>query len=133
MKIIISFAEKGTKMERDIVIKMRDIRHQAFESDDEQRIFFDDILQDIIRYEKAIAELDIKKAEHADMDEIVAFDKVRTAAHNKVIDDFRILNRLAQQAGLPPIVEPELTENNARRLELAIEAFHALAFLLEDL
>lgn len=51
--------------------------------------------------------------------EIPHLDKQRTSCHNEVISNVKILNRLAQQAGLPPFYDGTVSEERPYRREVA--------------
>lgn len=52
-------------------------------------------------------------------EEYPAMHRVRTTCHNAVIANVSILNRLADQAGLPPVYDGTVSEKRPYRTELA--------------
>ncbi len=58
------------------------------------------------------------------------FDLSRTSAHNALIQQVGILNRLAKLAGLHPIYEGTISENQPYRREIANAVFEFLNQLL---
>ena len=78
-------------------------------------------------YHKAIYDLEIKKRMHAcgAMDSetyrelIPALDKTRTFAHNALLTDVNLLNRMAAAAGIPPVYEGTVSEERPYRREVA--------------
>ena len=50
---------------------------------------------------------------------VSSLDSVRTNAHNLVISQVGLLNRVAQRAGLPPVYDGEVSEKKPYRRELA--------------
>lgn len=56
-------------------------------------------------------------------DQCMALDRKRTVHHNSVIANVSILNRMAQNAGLPPIYDGVVSEEHPYRREVADAVF----------
>ena len=86
-----------------------------------------DALDSFERYHQAIYALELKQklrqAKAVDdetfREEYPAMDRVRTTCHNSVIANVSIMNRLAEQAGLPPGYDGIVSEERPSRTELA--------------
>ena len=86
-----------------------------------------DALDSFERYHQAIYALELKQklrqAKAVDdetfREEYPAMDRVRTTCHNSVIANVSIMNRLAEQAGLPPVYDGIVSEERPYRTELA--------------
>ena len=86
-----------------------------------------DALDSFERYHQAIYALELKQklrqAKAVDdetfREEYPAMDRVRTTCHNSVIANVSIMNRLAEQAGLPPVYDGIVSEERPSRTELA--------------
>lgn len=78
-------------------------------------------------YHRAIYELEIKKYLYAcgamDADEyrelIPRLDKTRTYTHNALLTQVSVLNRIAAEAGLPPVYDGVVSEERPYRREVA--------------
>ena len=78
-------------------------------------------------YHRAIYELEIKKRLYAcgamDSEEyrelIPRLDKTRTYAHNALLTQVNILNRIAAEANLPPVYDGVVSEERPYRREVA--------------
>ena len=78
-------------------------------------------------YHKAIFDLEIKKRLYAsgamEADEyrelIPMLDKTRTYAHNALLTQVNILNRIAAEANLPPVYDGVVSEERPYRREVA--------------
>ena len=78
-------------------------------------------------YHRAIYELEIKKRLYAcgamESDEyrelIPQLDKTRTYAHNALLTQVNILNRIAAEANLPPVYDDVVSEERPYRREVA--------------
>ncbi len=86
-----------------------------------------DCLESFESYHKAIYSLEIQRELYTRgaMDsetyrELVPhLDQIRSSGHNAVISNVRLLNRLAQQAGLKPFYDDIVSEEHPYRTELA--------------
>lgn len=86
-----------------------------------------DCLESFEKYHQAIYTLEIQRKlyNHGAMDsetyreKIPYLDQIRSAAHNAVISNVRMLNRLAEQAGLRPFYDDLVSEERPYRTELA--------------
>ena len=65
-------------------------------------------------YYGAMDSLDYRKMENE-------LDKLRTSCHNAVIANVAMLNRMAEQKGIPPIYDGVVSEERPYRRELADE------------
>ena len=52
-------------------------------------------------------------------EEIGEMDRRRTSSHNAVISNISLLNRLAEQAGLPPVYEGVISREQPYRRQIA--------------
>lgn len=75
-------------------------------------------------YHRSIYSMEIRKRllfpdapQHRD--EIMAMDQNRTLNHNSVLANVRMLNRMAQMAGLPPVYDGIVSEEQPFRREVA--------------
>ena len=86
-----------------------------------------DALDSFERYHQAIYTQELKQKLHQAKaiddetfrEEYPAMDRVRTTCHNAVIANVSILNRLAEQVGLPPVYDGTVSEERPFRTELA--------------
>ena len=77
-----------------------------------------DALETFEKYHQAIFKLEIRRklfacgamSSETYREIIPELDGVRTACHNTLLSEVRMLNRLADQAGLPPFYEGEVSE-----------------------
>ena len=88
--------------------------------------FLFDRLSTVVRYEASILQYNkVLKSEHS-KEEMEEADRQRHITHNAVIDAMRMLNRLCAKLELPPLVEPEYTEQDALRRMCALSSFEIL-------
>lgn len=92
------------------------------------------------RYHAAIIKMETEKVilSHGNVDSnvwqerISALDQARTRAHNEVLMDIRILNRLAEGEGLQPIYAGMVSEEYPYRREVADAVMAYLSSLIDD-
>lgn len=58
-------------------------------------------------------------------------DKHRTTLHNTVITHVRILNRMAEQAGLPPVYDGIISEDRPYRRQVANAVFGWISSIID--
>ena len=86
-----------------------------------------DALESFEAYHQAIYTLELKRElrlrgamdSETYREEIPHLDQIRTARHNTVIGNVRLLNRLAEQDGLPPFYPGVVSEAHPHRTDLA--------------
>ncbi len=59
-------------------------------------------------------------------------DKARTRAHNAVLANVKLLNRLAENAGLAPVYEGTVSQERPYRREVADAVMAYIASVIED-
>ena len=77
-------------------------------------------------YHRAIYTMEIRKKLLQDAadpqqyrEEVSALDRKRTACHNAVLANVNMLNRMAAQAGLPPVYDGTVSEDQPFRRQVA--------------
>ena len=98
-----------------------------YKNDKEMIELIVDALDSFERYHQAIYALELKQKLHQAKaiddetfrEEYPAMDRVRTTCHNAVIANVSIMNRLTEQAGLPPVYDGIVSEERPYRTELA--------------
>ena len=85
-----------------------------------------DALISFERYHSAIYDMETKKKLYCGAMDSLDYrkmenelDKLRTACHNAVIANVAMLNRMAEQKGIPPIYDGVVSEDRPYRRELA--------------
>ena len=85
-----------------------------------------DALISFERYHNAIYDMETKKKLYCGAMDSLDYrkmknelDKLRTACHNAVIANVAMLNRMAEQKGIPPIYDGVVSEDRPYRRELA--------------
>ena len=85
-----------------------------------------DALISFERYHRAIYDMETKKKLYCGAMDSLDYrkmenelDKLRTACHNAVIANVAMLNRMAEQKGIPPIYDGVVSEDRPYRRELA--------------
>ena len=99
---------------------------QACKADSELLEIIQDALRSFEDYHNSIYTMEIRKqllAGTADplqyQEEIREMDRRRTANHNAVISNISMLNRLAEQAGLPPVYDGVISRDHPYRRQIA--------------
>lgn len=99
---------------------------QACKADSELLEIIQDALRSFEEYHTAIYSMEIRKqllAGNVDalqyQEEIGEMDRRRTSSHNAVISNISLLNRLAEQAGLPPVYEGVISREQPYRRQIA--------------
>lgn len=68
----------------------------------------DECIKSVIRYESLIKELRFTKEYQQDPQIVEQIDHERTIAHNKVIADMTMLNRICLRLDLEPVIEEKM-------------------------
>ena len=76
-------------------------------------------------YYGAMDSLDYRKMENE-------HDKVRTACHNAVLANVNMLNRMAEQKGIPPISDGTVSEERPFRREVANAILEYVAEIIRE-
>ena len=76
-------------------------------------------------YRYAMDSLEYRKMENE-------LDKLRTSCHNAVIANVSMLNRMAEQKGIPPIYDGVVSEERPYRRELADEILAYVAEIINE-
>jgi len=63
--------------------------------------------------------------------QVETFDRNRTACHNDLISKVALLNRLAEQEGLPPIYDGVVSKERPYRTQLATAVFEWVQWVME--
>lgn len=99
---------------------------QACKTDSELLEIIQDALRSFEEYHTAIYSMEIRKQLLAGtvdalqyQEEIGEMDRRRTSSHNAVISNISLLNRLAEQAGLPPVYEGVISREQPYRRQIA--------------
>ena len=99
---------------------------QACKADSELLEIIQDALRSFEDYHNSIYTMEIRKqllAGTADplqyQEEVKEMDRRRTANHNAVISNISMLNRLAEQAGLPPVYNGVISRDHPYRRQIA--------------
>lgn len=99
---------------------------QACKTDSELLEIIQDALRSFEEYHTAIYSMEIRKQLLAGtvdapqyQEEIGEMDRRRTGSHNAVISNISLLNRLAEQAGLPPVYEGIISRDQPYRRQIA--------------
>ena len=99
---------------------------QACKTDSELLEIIQDALRSFEEYHTAIYSMEIRKQLLAGtvdalqyQEEIGEMDRRRTSSHNAVISNISLLNRLAEQAGLPPVYEGVISRDQPYRRQIA--------------
>ena len=99
---------------------------QACKADSELLEIIQDALRSFEEYHTAIYSMEIRKQLLAGtvdalqyQEEIREMDCRRTGSHNAVISNISLLNRLAEQAGLPPVYEGVISRDQPYRRQIA--------------
>ena len=99
---------------------------QACKADSELIEIIQDALRSFEEYHTAIYSMEIRKQLLAGtvdalqyQEEIGEMDRRRTGSHNAVISNISLLNRLAEQAGLPPVYEGVISRDQPYRRQIA--------------
>ena len=99
---------------------------QACKTDSELLEIIQDALRSFEEYHTAIYSMEIRKQLLAGtvdalqyQEEIGEMDRRRTGSHNAVISNISLLNRLAEQAGLPPVYEGVISREQPYRRQIA--------------
>lgn len=99
---------------------------QACKTDSELLEIIQDALRSFEEYHTAIYSMEIRKQLLAGtvdapqyQEEIGEMDRRRTGSHNAVISNISLLNRLAEQAGLPPVYEGVISRDQPYRRQIA--------------
>ena len=99
---------------------------QACKADSELLEIIQDALRSFEEYHTAIYSMEIRKQLLAGtvdalqyQEEIGEMDRRRTSSHNAVISNISLLNRLAEQAGLPPVYEGVISRDQPYRRQIA--------------
>ena len=99
---------------------------QACKTDSELLEIIQDALRSFEEYHTAIYSMEIRKQLLAGtvdalqyQEEIGEMDRRRTSSHNTVISNISLLNRLAEQAGLPPVYEGVISRDQPYRRQIA--------------
>lgn len=99
---------------------------QACKADSELLEIIQDALRSFEEYHTAIYSMEIRKQLLAGtvdalqyQEEIGEMDRRRTGSHNAVISNISLLNRLAEQAGLPPVYEGVISRDQPYRRQIA--------------
>ena len=99
---------------------------QACKADSELLEIIQDALRSFEEYHTAIYSMEIRKQLLAGtvdalqyQEEIGEMDRRRTGSHNAVISNISLLNRLAEQAGLPPVYEGVISREQPYRRQIA--------------
>lgn len=99
---------------------------QACKADSELLEIIQDALRSFEEYHTAIYSMEIRKQLLAGtvdalqyQEEIGEMDRRRTASHNAVISNISLLNRLAEQAGFPPVYEGVISRDQPYRRQIA--------------
>ena len=105
--------------------------------------FSHELIGDCIRsfeeYHKAVYELEVTRRLMASTfddaaeyrNKIESLDRSRTTCHNSLIANVRILNRMAEKNGLPPIYDGVVSEERPYRRELANAVFEYVEWLIK--
>lgn len=99
---------------------------QACKADSELLEIIQDALRSFEEYHTAIYSMEIRKQLLAGtvdalqyQEEIGEMDRRRTSSHNAVISNISLLNRLAEQAGLPPVYDGVISRDQPYRRQIA--------------
>ena len=99
---------------------------QTFKDDSELLQAIKDAFDSFEAYHAAIYSMETRKKiliHTADtqnyQEEITAMDRKRTACHNAVLANVSMLNRMADMAGLPPVYEGVISEDQPYRRQVA--------------
>ena len=99
---------------------------QACKADSELLEIIQDALRSFEEYHTSIYSMEIRKQLLAGtvdalqyQEEIGEMDRRRTGSHNAVISNISLLNRLAEQAGLPPVYEGVISRDQPYRRQIA--------------
>ena len=99
---------------------------QACKTDSELLEIIQDALRSFEEYHTAIYSMEIRKQLLAGtvdalqyQEEIGEMDRRRTSSHNAVISNISLLNRLAEQAGLPPVYDGVISRDQPYRRQIA--------------
>ena len=99
---------------------------QACKADSELLEIIQDALRSFEEYHTAIYSMEIRKQLLVGtvdalqyQEEIGEMDRRRTGCHNAVISNISLLNRLAEQAGLPPVYEGVISREQPYRRQIA--------------
>ena len=99
---------------------------QACKTDSELLEIIQDALRSFEEYHTAIYSMEIRKQLLAGtvdalqyQEEIGEMDRRRTSSHNAVISNISLLNRLAEQAGLPPVYDGVISRDQPYRRKIA--------------
>ncbi|MBQ9326866.1 MAG: DUF3232 domain-containing protein [Clostridia bacterium] len=111
-----------------------------YRDDDDAMGLIHDALHAFEKYHTTIYSLETQKKMYARgamttetyRETIPDLDRARTLAHNTVIMDVRILNRLAQKAGLSPVYEGTVSEERPYRRELADAVLSYVSGIIEN-
>ncbi len=99
-----------------------------------------DMLESFEKYHQAIYALEIRRQlfTYGAMDQetyrekIPELDRIRTGAHNTVITNVKVLNRMAEQAGLPPFCEGTVSTEHPYRTELADAVMEVVREIIDN-
>ena len=99
-----------------------------------------DSLESFENYHKSIYSLEIQRELFACgvmdsetyREKIPFLDQIRTSAHNSVISNVKILNRLAEQSGLKPFYDDTVSEKKPYRTELADAIMEFVSVLIDE-
>ena len=113
---------------------------QSYKDDTEMVEVIMDALKSFETYHASIFRMETQKYLYAAgvMDaetyrvEIPHLDKQRTNCHNEVLSNIKILNRLAQQAGLPPLYDGTVSEERPYRREVANAVLGFVEQVIQD-
>lgn len=108
-------------------------------SEPEDIEFIEDCLKAFEEYHKAVFEEQTYVRLYSGVEDGAKFrekreslDKNRTACHNKLIVHMNILNRLAENAGLPKVYDGVVSEDKPYRREVAGAAFEYVQYIIEN-
>lgn len=98
-----------------------------------------DCIKSFEEYHKAVYELEVTRRLMASTfddaaeyrNRIESLDRSRTACHNSLIANVRILNRMAEKYGLPLIYDGVVSEERPYRRELANAVFEYVEWLIK--
>lgn len=111
-----------------------------YRNDEDVIEMINDAAESFERYHAAIIRLEIQKKLYAHgamtaevyREQIPELDKARTRAHNAVISNLSILNRIATNAGLPLLYEGKVSEERPFRREVADAVLAFLESIIES-
>ena len=112
---------------------------QTFKDDPELLQAIQDALDSFEKYHAAIYSMETRKKiliHTADtqnyQEEISAMDRKRTSCHNAVLANVSMLNRMAAMAGLPPVYEGVISEDQPYRRQVADAVLEYVHKIIQD-